>query len=190
MAKVLIVNGSGRPDSNTRLLAARVAAGAHEKDHAVETVDIGSMDIKPCRGCEACISPAAGGGGCVVQDDMRALYPMVKAADVIILSSPVYWFNLCGQIKQFIDRCFAVAADRGPDGRSPFAAKKIGAVLVYGDTDPFNSGCVNALRCLQDICSYTGAAWAGAVYGSAYGEGEIADNALLMEQAKEYGLGL
>lgn len=185
MSEILIVNGSVRRNSNSRLLSSMVAEGAGEKDNVVEIVEIGGLDIKPCRGCEACL--ADGAKGCVVNDDMRALYPKVKSADVLVLVSPIYWFTLCGQTKQFLDRCFAVAAVPDPDGKSPFARKKLGAVLVYGDVDPFKSGCVNAIRTLQDIAAYTGAVWAGALYGSAYAEGEIAENAELMEQAREYG---
>ncbi len=70
---------------------------------------------------------------------------------------------------------------------SPFAAKKIGGVFAYGGEDPFDSGCVNALRCLQDICSYTGATWVPAVYGCAHEAGEVANNAALLQKAEEYG---
>lgn len=189
MAKrVLVVNGSGRKNSNSRLLGARVAAGAEESGHTVETVDIGGLDIKPCSGCEACIGPEA--KGCVVRDDMRDLYPRVVAADVIVLASPIYWFTLPGQIKQFIDRLFAVAVNPGPDGKSPFAAKKIAAAFTYGDADPMESGCVNAVRALQDICAYTGSAWAGAVYGTAKDQGEIQGSVELLEKAKAFGANL
>lgn len=188
MAKVLIVNGSQREKSNSRLLASYVASGASEKGHVVYVLEIGKLTIRPCRGCEACLAP--GSGGCVIEDDMTPLYPRIAAADIVILSSPIYWFNLCGQMKQFLDRCFAIAVNRDPGEQSIFAAKTFGAVFVYGDRDPFVSGCVNAIRSLQDMCAYTGAKWANAIYGSAYDAGEIDRDPVLLAEAKAYGAAL
>lgn len=186
MGNILIINSSYRKKSNSNLLSAAVAKGAQEKGHSVQTIDISHLRIDPCRGCEACWLPNA--DFCVnKKDDMHQFYPAVRDADALIFVSPIYWFTLGGQIKQFIDRCFAVATAPNYEGPSPFAGKKIGGVLVYGDTDPFNSGCVNALRTLQDICLHTGAQWMPAVYGSALNQGEIADNAELMARAREYG---
>jgi hypothetical protein len=59
--------------------------------------------------------------------------------------------------------------------------------MSYGDSDPFNSGCVNALRSFQDAYRYAGASIVGMVYGSADQPGEIASNAELMAQAEEIG---
>jgi hypothetical protein len=59
--------------------------------------------------------------------------------------------------------------------------------LTYGDSDPFNSGAVNALRTFQDGLGYIGAKIAGTVYGSASKAGEIAENQPLM--GKAYCLG-
>lgn len=186
--KVLVVNSSGRKDSNSSILGNEVAEGAKAAGHKVEVVDIGRMDIKPCKGCEACLAPAS--KGCIVKDDMQPLYPKVKEANVVIFSAPIYWFNMCGQIKQFIDRLFAIAVTHEEGSANPFAKKKLGGVFVYGDTDPFNSGCVNAIRCLQDICNYIGAAWAGPLYGSAYDTGEVLKNTELLSAARSYGLKL
>ena len=185
MANVLIVNSSYRKDSNSSELGLRVAEGARKKGHEVKVVDISHLRIEPCRGCEACLQPNS--KGCVTNDDMQGLYPLVREADIIIYASPVYWFNLCGQIKQFIDRCYSVAIQ--PEHKEPslFATKKLGLVMAYGDDDAFTSGCVNALRSVQDTCLFTGAAWAGAVYGSATDPGEIKNNAALMEKAVKFG---
>jgi hypothetical protein len=67
------------------------------------------------------------------------------------------------------------------------AGKQVGIVLTYGDSDPFNSGAVNALRTFQDGFAYIGAEIAGAVYGSASKAGEIRENQALMDQAYRLG---
>jgi multimeric flavodoxin WrbA len=188
MGKVLIVNSSARDKSNSSMLGAQVAAGAKIVGHEVETLEIGKLRINPCRGCLACMLPNS--DYCVQQDDMSPLYAGIEAADVIIFASPIHWFNLGGQIKQFIDRCFAVAVSPDPASPSPFATKTLGAALAFGGDDAFDSGAVNAIRSLQDICQYTGAKWAGAIYGSAIDEGAFAADAKLLEKAREFGTGL
>jgi NAD(P)H-dependent FMN reductase len=95
--------------------------------------------------------------GCAVDDDMQSLYPKLVESDAWVIASPVYWFSMS-----------AIA-------------------MSYGDSDPFNSGCVNALRSFQDAYRYVGARIVGMVYGSAEEPGEIASNAELMAQAEEIG---
>lgn len=189
MAKVLIVNSSPRNNSNSAALAAQVAAGAEEAGHSLSFIDAAKLDIKPCKGCCACITPRS--KGCVQRDGMyNEAYPLAREADVIIFASPVYWFNLSGQIKIFIDRLMAVAAPMDENGKRLFASKKLGLVMAYAGDDPFDSGGVNAIRSLQDTCFYTGAAWAGAIYGSAGEPGEIKKNEALLAQARAFGKGL
>lgn len=183
MAKVLVISSSYRKKSNSRLLADEVVRGAAQAGHDVRTVDISRLRIEPCRGCDACHAPKS--KGCVIDDDMQALFPQILDADVLVLASPVYWFSFCGQLKQCIDRWYAIAA--GPGREEVLAKKKIAAVLTYGDEDIFKAGGVNALRCLQDICAYAGAQWAGAVYGTATDPGEIANAGDLLREAREFG---
>ncbi len=187
MANLLIVNSSYRKNSNSTELGARIATGAKEAGHAVTSVDISHLRIEPCRGCYSCMKPNA--RGCVIKDDMQPLYPDVVRADIIVFAAPVYWFNICGQAKQFIDRCFAVAVNP-TGGPSPFAAKKIGAVLTFGGADIFDSGGVNAIRAFQDICAFCGAQWAGACYAKVEEPGEALKDAALLEKARQYGSAL
>lgn len=185
MAKILVVNSSGRAKSNSTLLGNKVAEGARANGNEAEVVDIGRMDIKSCKGCEACLAGAK--NHCVIDDDMRGLYASVIAADVIVFSSPIYWFNLCGQIKQFIDRLFAVAVKPNEDGKTLLAGKKLATILVYGDEDPYLSGAVNAIRSIQDVCRYSGAAWGGALYTAAYDQGVVEKDAAMIEKAVAFG---
>jgi multimeric flavodoxin WrbA len=129
-------------------------------------------------------------GRCVLQDDMGQFYPMLEEADVLVFVSPVYWFNLGGQIKQFIDRCYALGGLELPDGANFLSHKKIGLVLAHEGDDPYVSGGINAIRSIQDTCSYVGATFAGALYGCANNEGEAANNPALLEKAIEYGSAL
>jgi multimeric flavodoxin WrbA len=179
--KVLIVIGSPRKKGNSATLAGQVAAGAASAGAEVETVFLQDMDIRPCTACDACLKGPD--PDCVIDDDMQILYPKIQEARSIAIASPIYWFTVSAQTKLFMDRCYAF---EGPGG-SALRGKRIGIVLTYGDSDPFNSGAVNALRTFQDAYAYIGAELVGAVYGSASKPGEIGANEALM--AKAYQLG-
>ena len=84
-----------------------------------------------------------------------------------------------------MDRCFALFNEAVE--KNGFLNKQIAIAMSYGDTDVFNSGCVNALRSFQDAYGYAGAKIAGMVYGSAEEPGEIESNTTLMKQAEELG---
>lgn len=178
MANILVVNGSARADSNSRILSSKVAEEAAKAGHSVKTVEIGKASIHPCTGCDACQEKTP--GKCVFTDDMTPLYSEVRNADVIVFAGPIYYFTVSAQIKLFIDRLYAL----GNDG---FAGRRIGAVFAFEGEDPMDSGAVNAIRMFQDICAYTKATWIGAVYGSAWKQGEAATKPGLLEKAAAFG---
>jgi hypothetical protein len=60
--------------------------------------------------------------------------------------------------KLFMDRCFALPTYSKKTLENAFAGKRVGIAMSYGDTDPFNSGCVNALRTFQGAFNYDMAA--------------------------------
>ncbi|MBN1933466.1 MAG: flavodoxin family protein [Anaerolineae bacterium] len=179
--RVLVFLGSPRKRANSTLLADQIAAGAQAAGSGVETFGLHEMDIRPCRACEGCHRPNS--KGCVIDDDMQALYPKLREADALVIASPVYWFTVSAQTKLLMDRWYAL---EGPQG-SALRGKRIAIALTYGDSDPFTSGAVNALRTFQDAFRYVGADILGAVYGTASREGEIADNQALMERAYRLG---
>jgi multimeric flavodoxin WrbA len=179
--KILIVMGSPRKKGNSATLARQLAAGAEAAGAEVEIFTLQDMDIRPCTACDACLKGPA--PDCVIDDDMQVLYPKLQQADAIVIASPVYWFTVSAQTKLFMDRCYAF---EGP-GENLLKEKRYAIVLAYGDSDPFNSGAVNALRTFQDGLGYIGAQIAGMVYGSASRPGEIAGNRPLMDKAYRLG---
>ena len=113
---------------------------------------------------------------------MQTIYPKLIEADSWVIASPVHWFNMSTQTKLWLDRCFALQKY----GENPFR-KKIGIAMSFADTDPFTSGCINAIRSFQDSFRYAGAKIAGIVYGSALNPGDISRNTDLLKTAKELG---
>jgi len=179
--KVLVLLGSPRRKGNSAILAERIAGGARAAGAAVETVYLHALAIAPCKACYACQKPKS--KGCSIDDDMQPLYRKMIEADAWVIASPVYWFTMSAQLKLWMDRCLAF----GAYGKEPFEGKRIALAMTYGGEDPFDSGCVNALRTFQDAYNYVGAKIVGMVYGSAMEAGDIKANKALLKEAKALG---
>lgn len=177
---ILVLKGSPREKGNSSLLADQVADGARAAGAEVESFHLHSMDIRPCDACDACQGSDA---DCIIEDDMQILYPKLRSADAIVVASPIYWFTMSAQTKLCIDRWYALEDPQG----NALAGKQIGIVLTYGDTDPFTSGAVNAIRTFQDMFRYVKANLVGIVYGTALNVGDVQKQAGLLERAYKLG---
>jgi len=177
---VLVLKGSPREKGNSSLLADQVADGARAAGAEVESFHLHSMDIRPCDACDACQGTDA---DCIIEDDMQILYPKLRSADAIVVASPIYWFTMSAQTKLCIDRWYALEDPQG----NALAGKQIGIVLTYGDTDPFTSGAINAIRAFQDMFRYVKANLVGIVYGTALNVGDVQKQAGLLERAYKLG---
>ncbi len=95
MRNILILKGSPRERGNSAVLAEKAAEGALAAGAQVESIYLHGLDIRPCDACDLCLEQ----GECVIEDDMRPLYPKLAAADAILLASPIYWFTFSAQLK-------------------------------------------------------------------------------------------
>lgn len=177
---VLIVKGSPRINGNSATLADQVFAGAKKAGCVVDTVSLASLDIQPCDACDIC---AESDSGCIVEDDMQSLYPKLTQVDVIVLAFPIYFFTINGQMKLFLDRWYALESKDGHLLRD----KQLALVFVYGDTDLYTSGGINAIHTFEALSRYCGIEIAGMVYGTADKVGDAEKQPELM--AKAFSLG-
>ncbi len=99
--KVLIVSSSLRVGSNSELLAREAERGARDAGHDVELVSLKDKDIRFCKGCLACQKT----GKCVIHDDAAEIVGKVQNADVLVFVTPIYYYELSGQLKTLLDRC-------------------------------------------------------------------------------------
>jgi multimeric flavodoxin WrbA len=104
--KIVILNGSPRKRGNTSRLTKSFTEGARSAGHEVTEFFLYGMNIHGCLGCFGGHSSRE--CPCVQKDDMAAIYPKVKEADVVVLASPLYYWNISGQLKLAMDRLFAL----------------------------------------------------------------------------------
>ena len=109
--KIVILNGSPRKNGNTTALTAKFTKGAKEAGNDVKEFFLGSMKINGCKGCFGGHSSKE--CPCVQQDDMNKIYPLVKECDIVVLATPLYYWNMSGQIRTAIDRLFALEEGDG-----------------------------------------------------------------------------
>jgi len=176
---VLIFKGSPREHGNSSTLAEKAAEGARSAGAEVESFTLHNMDIRPCDACDTCQET----GVCVLMDDMQMLYPKLQAAEAIVIASPIYWFTVSAQTKLFIDRWYALESPQG----NALKGKQFGILLTYGDTDPYSSGAINAIRTFQDMMRYLEGQISGMVYGTAMDLGDVSKQPELMERAFKLG---
>lgn len=112
MAKsIVILNGSPRKTGNTSALVKAFTEGAESAGHTVTEFFLDSMDIHGCKGCFGGHSSRE--CPCVQKDDMSKIYPAVKDCDVVVLASPLYYWNMSGQLRTAVDRLFALEESDG-----------------------------------------------------------------------------
>jgi multimeric flavodoxin WrbA len=106
--KILALNGSYRTNGNSaRLLSLieekmRLAVDRAGETLDFETVDLGRLNLQMCRGCRICFD--RGENHCPLKDDLLPVKQKMKAADAVIIASPVYVDDVSGITKNWIDR--------------------------------------------------------------------------------------
>jgi multimeric flavodoxin WrbA len=74
---------------------------ASTPDVEVDEVNLADLTIAACIGCDACLKTEC---PLDASDDYPGIVAKLEAADAIVVASPVYFFNVPGILKNFIDR--------------------------------------------------------------------------------------
>ena len=128
----LILSGSRNPDGQTAKATKALADGLQAGGCSTETVFLPELNLERCRQCEddgwgICRSE----GQCVIEDDFASVVDKVRAADLLVLTTPVYFSDLAESLRAFLDRLRRIgmheAGERGIDGK-----KTIGVCVAGG----------------------------------------------------------
>ena len=93
-----------------------------EAGHDITVYPLNSLSIRPCQDCGSCYQT----GVCVLMDEMTGISAAIRAADRIILASPIFFYGLSAQAKAMVDRCQSFWCEKyllkrpipaGPHGR-------------------------------------------------------------------------
>ena len=103
--RLLAINGSAGKTGNTAILLNKSLEGAAAAGAETELVNLYDLDFKGCTSCFAC--KRLGGnsyGKCAMRDDLTPLLESIPRSDALILGSPIYFGNVTGEMRSFLER--------------------------------------------------------------------------------------
>lgn len=133
LKKVLVINGGGRPHGNTAKLIDSFVKGVTDAGHQAEVISLVKNEVKPCLGCFSCLK----GTGCIQNDSFNSIVPKMKEADMLVLASPLYYFQVNSRLKSFIDRFISIESKypRDKSNKDANAPTKDIALLMTAEDD-------------------------------------------------------
>ena len=99
---VLGIQGSPRKKGNTSFLLSRFMQAAESLGAQTRIVEVAQKNIVPCKEYVVCEKK----GFCPIDDDIKTeIYPLIRQAEVVLLATPIFFFNMTAQLKAVVDRC-------------------------------------------------------------------------------------
>ena len=111
--KIIAVNGSPRESWNTGTLLKAALKYAEEQGHETEFVQLSGLNYRGCRSCLACKldkEPWTTSAECAVKDELTPVMDKIKAADIFLVGSPIYYGSLSADTYGFFERLWFSAS--------------------------------------------------------------------------------
>jgi len=103
--KVMAVNGSPRKTWNTATLLKKALKGAASQGADTELIHLYDLAFTGCTSCFACkIRGGKSYGRCAIKDDLAPVLKRVVEVDALILGSPIYFGDVSGEMRSFLER--------------------------------------------------------------------------------------
>ena len=152
------------------MLAQAFAKGAEEAGNAVEIVSLADRQIAFCRGCFACQKT----GRCIINDDAIGITEKIAEAEVVVWATPIYYYEMTGQMKTMIDRANALFV-------KDYKFRDIYMLSTAAEED--SSACERAITGLKAwIACFPKSRFAGSVFaGGVTDKGDISGHKALDE---------
>ncbi len=184
---ILAFMGSPRTGGNTDILLTSLTESARLKGAEVSKIRLASQKITPCIECGGCDKT----GECVLQDDMTEIYDAITAADVLIIASPIFFYNITSYTQALVERSQACWISKYALRKGLLGGKKrIGIFLSLGATKGklLFDGVLRVIRYFFDAVD---AHFAGSLlYRGIEKKGEIREHPVALEQARILGKAL
>lgn len=103
--KIIAINGSPRKNANTATLLKNALEGASKNGAQTELIHLYDLNYQGCVSCFACkLKSGKSYGKCAHKDELKPLLEKLREADAILLGSPIYFGNITGMMRSFIER--------------------------------------------------------------------------------------
>ncbi len=122
--------GSPSEEGITIKLLHEIVSGAESRGMEIKWYNLNEEGIRGCQGCFYCQKNE----GCIIKDDSLApMYNDIKHASAILFGSPIYFYDISGQAKIWLDRMFPMVV--GMKYKPRYPGKKIATVYVQGNAN-------------------------------------------------------
>lgn len=176
---IAVIYGSTRENGNTEWLTEQVISGL-----PVEKIYLREYNILPIRD-----ERHSEAGFQEVSDEYNAIIDKILKHDILIFSTPVYWYSMSGTMKLFIDRWSQTLRDRDrPNFRAELAKRSAYVIAVGGDRPTIKA--LPMIQQFQYICDFFGMTLESYLIGRASKPGEIQNDEKSIASAKAMGLAL
>jgi len=99
---ILGLQGSPRKKGNTNFLLSTFLQAAERRGAVTQAIQVVERNILPCKEYVVCEKK----GYCPIDDDMASeIYGLLRQAEVVVLASPIFFYNMTSQLKALVDRC-------------------------------------------------------------------------------------
>lgn len=181
---VLLFSGSPRKQGNSDLLSDAFLAGAEKAGAKWEKIQLYEKNIGPCIECGGCDKS----GECILEDDMVDIYSMISQADIIAVSSPIFFYNITSRAQALVERSQALWVRKYVLKQGDLAGKvRQGVFLSVGATSGklLFDGVARVMRYFLDALSadFTG----GLFIRGVEKKGDIKAHPFALERAEELG---
>lgn len=120
MKKIIAINGSPRKNWNTAILLQSALEGAKANGAETELINLYDYEFKGCVSCLVCKrKDSTANGLCAYKDALTSILEKCKAADAVILGSPIYFGDVTSMMRSFLERflfpslCYQVDSTTG-----------------------------------------------------------------------------
>lgn len=145
---ILVLTGSFRKNGNSDLMADAFIKGAEESGNKVTKFETAHKVFTVCKACKKCFT---NGKACPFDESFSELAPLILESDVIVISTPLYWFSFPAQLKAALDKFYAfVIAEKS-------IKMKESLLLVCGEGEDESSydGLVKSYTMMANYCGWS-----------------------------------
>jgi len=150
MLKAIGIAGSPRRKGNSTALLEAALRGAAAAGAGTEIVHLNDLTF---RGCQACLG-CARENRCVVKDDLSSVLEALRAAEVWVFATPIYYDGVSGQLKSFFDRLHSMTWGGGKLAPQ-LSGRRRAAIIATSEAQPYDSY-LTAIKSLAGYFSWMG----------------------------------
>lgn len=186
MKKIVCIHGGPRKNGNTRAVSALAMEAARSRGAEVVEIDATVLDFKVpgCLGCQKCQKYEE--FRCSIDDPVARAVATLPSYDVIVLSTPLYWWSYAAQLKIFIDRMYSLCKFGDGNYRMALAGRKLALLATAGG--PMESNLDLLEQQLKNPAEMMGCSFASCLFANVSASpGELADDPAVAEKSREFG---